>query len=133
MILVYVTWTQVRSMKKMAWELATEFAIRRMSLAEFHSRQSSVRLRPDQTPALLVSDQENSHFSGWKNARELAARKGAADLRIHWEELVKENQQSRRIWVVIGVAVVVALGAVIFVSQIELAPVGSSAPLGVKW
>jgi hypothetical protein len=120
-------------MKKMAWELVREFAIRRMSLAEFHTRQSSVRLRAGDTPALLVSDQEKSQFSGWKNATELAAGKSDADIRINWGELVEENRHSPWIWVLFGVVVVAALGALMLGSQIDLAIVGSPRPFGVKW
>jgi thiol-disulfide isomerase/thioredoxin len=123
MILVYTTWNQIRSMRKTACELVSEFAVRRMSLAEFHSRQSSLRLSPDEAPALFVSDLEKRQFSGWKNAKELAARRGDPDVRINWEELVKETKQGRWIWAVVGVLVVPALGAMIFCSQIELATV----------
>jgi hypothetical protein len=109
-------------MRKVVEMVLREFVVGRMSMSEFHSRQPSIRIGHNETPALLVADQEKLQFSLRRNftlsepfANQI--QRNETDAIVSWDDLFREKMQWHRLWFAVTGSVTVLLLAVFMLTS----------------
>jgi hypothetical protein len=124
-IVLYSSWAQVHMMRKVDGAVVSEFAFGRMSLAELRSRQPSIQIELNQTPALLVADQQQSKFAlcrSFTPSQPFANQIQQNDTHVivGWDDLFRDQAQWQRPWLTIfGLIAVFLLAVLHLTSRIE--------------
>jgi hypothetical protein len=124
-IVLYSSWAQVHSVRKVAASVVREFVVGRMSLAEFHGRQPSIQIKVNETPALLVADQDKSQFSLCRTftpsvpfAKQI--QQNDTNAIVSWDDLFREKAQWHCAWFAVFAPIPILLLAVLaLTSRIE--------------